>query len=423
VKIYWKIIKQSIRLSIEEIISSKLRSFLSLLGVAIGVLCVVAISTAVTSLEKNIENSFSSFGTDILYVQKWPWIWTDGDNYPWWRYLNRPNVNKRELEQIEKKISTAKAIALINFSERKTVKYLDREAENISLTGATKDYDLIKNFDFSSGRYFTDNEFVNGTHVCIIGANVADALLGGFSQKEGHKLRVGGIELVVNGVLKREGDDLFGFTLDNSIVVPYNTISLFTNENNAGDPLIAFKPKDGIPFEEMKYEVKGAMRAIRRLPPEQEDNFALNKMSVFTDGISSILSFVAFAGFIIGGFSLLVGGFGIANIMFVSVKERTNIIGIKKALGAKQVYILLEFLLEAIILCLFGGLIGLIMMFGLIKGLEWYLVNFQDSTFKFYFTLKNISIGFILSFIIGVISGLIPAYKASKMRPVDAIRS
>jgi putative ABC transport system permease protein len=173
----------------------------------------------------------------------------------------------------------------------------------------------------------------------------------------------------------------------------------------------------------MKFETRGAMRAIRRLPPTTDDDFALNKMSVFTDGISSVLTFVSFAGFLIGGFSMLVGGFGIANIMFVSVKERTNIIGIKKALGAKRIYILLEFLLEAIILCLLGGFIGLFLMYLLVTGLEWYLVTYQESTFVFYITASNIMTGFGISFVIGIISGFIPALQASKMRPVDAIRS
>jgi putative ABC transport system permease protein len=422
VLIYWKIIAQSIRLSFEEIVSSKLRSFLSLLGISIGVLCVVSVTTAVTSLEKNIQNSFASFGTDILYIQKWPWIWADDNDYPWWRFLNRPNVNDRELAQLENAMNTPDAVALINFTDRKTVKFADKFVENVNVTGATKDYNLIKNLDFVAGRYFTQGEFKSGSHICLIGANVSDALFDSPKSAEGKRIRVGGVELRVAGVLKREGDDLFGFTLDNSLVIPYNTLPLFSSANSSSDPLIALKPKDGIPFDEMKYEAKGAMRAIRRLAPNQDDNFALNKMSVFTDGISSILAFVSFAGFIIGGFSMLVGGFGIANIMFVSVKERTNIIGIKKALGAKQIYILLEFLLEAIILCLLGGLIGLLLMFSLIKSLEWYLITYQESTFIFYITFKNIMTGFILSFIIGVISGFIPAWQASRMKPVDAIR-
>lgn len=416
--IYWKILVQSFRLSFEEIRASKLRSYLSLMGVAIGVLCVVSVRTAVSSLEKNIQDSFASLGTDILYIQKWPWIW--GDDYPWWRFLNRPNVNERELERLSEQMHTAEAVALMNWAtNRPTVKYYDRSAENVTLTAATRDYNLIKNLDFTQGRYFTQNEFSNGAHVCLLGATISETLFG-TSTAELKEVRVGGIKMRVIGVLKREGDDLFGMTLDNTIVIPYNSLALFESESN--DPLLALKPKEGIAFDEMKYEARGAMRAIRRLAPNQEDNFALNKMSVFTDGISSILGFVGFAGFIIGGFSMLVGGFGIANIMFVSVKERTNIIGIKKALGAKQVYILMEFLLEAILLSLLGGLVGLAIMYVLIEALQWYLRVYQESSFVFYITASNLLTGFIISFVIGVISGFIPAWQASKMRPVDAIR-
>lgn len=416
--IYWKILAQSFRLSFEEIRTSKLRSSLSLMGVAIGVLCVISVRTAVTSLEKNIQNSFASLGTDILYIQKWPWIWTE--DYPWWRYLNRPVTNEREMKRLAANMHTAEAVVLMDWaSGGKTVKYADRSLDEAKIQAATEDYYLIKNLEFTQGRYFTQNEFNNTSHVCIIGATVAEVLFGS-SAAEQKEIRVGGIKLKVLGVLKREGDDLFGFSMDNTVLIPYKTLTIFTNQN---DPLLALKPKEGIAFDEMKYEARGVMRAIRRLAPGQEDNFALNKMSVFTDGISSILGFVGFAGMIIGGFSMLVGGFGIANIMFVSVKERTSIIGIKKALGAKQLYILSEFLLEAIILSLLGGIVGLFIMLVLIELLQWYLVAYQESSFVFYITFSNVMTGFLISFFVGVISGFIPAWQASKMRPVDAIRS
>lgn len=417
--IYWKILVQSFRLSFEEIRTSKLRSSLSLMGVAIGVLCVVSVRTAVTSLEKNITDSFASLGTDILYIQKWPWIW--GEDYPWWRFLNRPQVTEREQKQLSEMMHTTDGIALINWaSVSPTVKYYDRSVENVSLSAATQDYNLIRNFDFTQGRYFTQNEFSNGAHVCLLGASIADALFAS-SSAEQKQIRIGGIKMTVVGVLKREGSDLFGMSLDGAVLIPYHSLPLFESQSN--DPLLALKPKEGIAFDEMKYEARGAMRAIRRLAPNEEDDFALNKMSVFTDGISSILGFVGFAGMIIGGFSMLVGGFGIANIMFVSVKERTNIIGIKKALGAKQVYILMEFLLEAVLLSLLGGIVGLIIMYLLIEALQWYLREFQESSFVFYITAKNLLVGFLISFTVGVISGFIPAWQASKMRPVDAIRS
>ncbi|HEY0262637.1 MAG TPA: ABC transporter permease, partial [Chitinophagales bacterium] len=293
---YWRILTQSLRLSLEEISTSKLRSYLSLMGVAIGVLCVVSVRTAVTSLDKNIRSSFASLGTDILYIQKWPWIWSD--DYPWWRYVNRPNSNEREMNRLAQTVHSADAVALINFaSSGKTAKYYDRSVDEVKITAATRDYNLIKNLDFTQGRYFTQNEFNSGSHICVLGANIAETLFGNGSV-DLKEIRLGGIKMKVIGALKKEGDDMFGFSMDNTVLIPYNSLSLFESDGN--DPLLALKPKEGIAFDEMKYEARGAMRAIRRLAPNQEDNFALNKMSVFVDGLSSILDFVGFAGMIIG---------------------------------------------------------------------------------------------------------------------------
>jgi putative ABC transport system permease protein len=423
-QILFKIFSQSLRLSYEEIVSSKLRSFLSLLGISIGILCVISVRTAVNSLEKNIKDGFDSFGTDILYVQKWPLIWTDENNYPWWRYFNRPVVNYKELKQLQENVHSADAMALVNFAGGKTVKYEDRIAENVNMTGATYDYNKIKDMEFVQGRYFTASEADHPTYVCILGSNIAASLFEGRTQIEGEDIRLQGVKLKVIGVFKKEGENILGWTLDNMILIPYSILSNFTNVSNGGggDPLISVKPKLGVQMDELRYELKGAMRSIRRISPKQDDNFAINQMSVITDGISGIFSIVGIAGWIIGIFSILVGGFGIANIMFVSVKERTNIIGIKKALGAKQAYILMEFLLEAVMLCLLGGLMGLSLVLLLTSIANYVLLHFLESSFTFYLTASNVLLGVSISVIIGIIAGFIPAYQASKMRPVDAIR-
>lgn len=420
--VIFKIFFQSLRLSFEELRSSKLRSFLSLTGITIGILCVISVRTAVGSLEKNIKDSFDTFGGDILYVQKWPIIFSD--DYPWWRFYNRPQCNQKEMEMLRDKLKLAEATALVSFNGGKTAKYEDRVAEKITLTGATYQYDHIKDMEFSQGRYFTQAEADNPTYVCILGSEIAESLFQGRTKIIGEDIRVEGIQMKVIGVFKKEGNNLIGWTLDNMVMVPYSIMSTFVNTNGGGDgdPLIAVRPKAGIPVEELKYEVKGAMRSIRRLSPVKEDNFAVNQMSLITDQISSLFVFVNIAGLFIGGFSILVGGFGIANIMFVSVKERTNIIGIKKALGAKQIYILLEFLLEAIMLCMIGGAMGLLLVFGL-ASLANFMLHQSQSSFVFYLTTQNITIGLSISIVIGIIAGFIPAYQASRMKPVDAIRS
>jgi putative ABC transport system permease protein len=388
----------------------------------IGILCIISVFTATNSLEKNIKDSFDTFGGDILYVQKWPIIFTE--DYPWWRFYNRPHVTQGEMQLMQERLKLAEATALVSFNGGKTAKYEDQTAEKVTLTGATYEYDHIKDMDFTQGRYFTQTEADNATNVCILGAGIADALFEGKTQIEGQEIRVNGIRLKVIGVFKKEGDNLIGWTLDNMVMIPYPALAAFVDMSGPGgeDPLMAIRPKPGVPVDELTYEVKGAMRSIRRLPPTQEDNFAINQMSLITDKISQLFIFVNIAGVIIGFFSILVGGFGIANIMFVSVKERTNIIGIKKALGAKQVYILLEFLLEAVLLCVIGGLMGLVMVYGL-ASLANFLLKANQSTFVFYLTSKNIMIGLSISIIIGIIAGFIPAYQASRMRPVDAIRS
>ena len=409
-------------LSFAEIRAAKLRSFLSLLGITIGILCIISVRTAVNSLELNIQNSLASFGNDILYIQKWPWIWTDDNDYPWWKFLNRPVTNRRELEQLQNKLKGAEASCILYFAGATSVIAGDQVAEGTKILGASYDYNKIKEMDFTEGRYFTPAEASNAQPVALIGANVAESLFSGKGAIEGQQIKINGVKVTVIGVLKKEGSDMFGFTLDNNVIVPFSFMSMFVNMNsNDNDPLLAITPKKGVPIEELKYELAGAMRSIRRLSPFQDDNFAINQVSVFTDGIASIFVMVNFAGLIIGGFSILVGTFGIANIMFVSVQERVYQIGIKKALGARKIYILIEFLLEAIILCLLGGLMGLIVVILLFKALGW-AVTQSGSDFKFYITAQNIIIGISISVVTGIIAGFLPAWSAANMKPVDAIR-
>lgn len=417
-QIFW----QSLVLSLEELRAAKLRSFLSLLGITIGILCIISVRTAVNSLEMNIQNSLASFGNDIIYVQKWPWIWTE--EYPWWKYLNRPSTNRRELEQLQQTTKGAKAACIMFFAGNSTVIAGDHVAEGVSVNGVSYDYNKVKEMDFMEGRYFTPSESNNAQGVALLGAAVAETLFEGRSHIVGEEIKIRGVKVKVVGVLKKEGSDLFGFTLDNNVLVPFSYMSMFVNMTDGGsDPLIAVVPKENVPIEELKYELKGVMRSIRRLSPFAEDNFAINQVSVFTEGIASIFSIVSIAGWIIGIFSIIVGAFGIANIMFVAVKERTYIIGIKKAIGARQSFILLEFLLEAVVLCLIGGVVGLLVVVGLIQTLQYFVTNVWESDFQFYITFFNLALGVSISVIVGIIAGFIPAWSASRMKPVDAIRS
>ena len=408
-------------LSFAEIRAAKLRSFLSLLGISIGIICIISVRTAVNSLEMNVQNSFASLGNDIVYVQKWPWIWTE--DYPWWKYLNRPVSNKRELDQLQQLVKGAEASAILFIEGGKTALAGDQSVEGVSLVGASYDYNQIKTMDFTQGRYFTTSESNGAAPVALVGADIAEGLFPNRSNIEGEEFKVNGIKVKIIGVLKKEGSDLFGFSADNNVIIPYSYMNMFVNTRRGSDPLIAVIPKKGVPVDELKYELRGAMRSIRRLSPFAEDNFAVNQVSVFTEGIKGIFAFIGLVGIIIGGFSIIVGGFGIANIMFVAVKERTYIIGIKKAIGAKRIYILMEFLLEAIVLCLLGGVAGLVVVILLISGLQYLVTNVWENDFKFYITAYNLILGVSISVFVGVLAGFIPAWSASKMRPVDAIRS
>lgn len=416
-QIFW----QSLVLSFAEIRAAKLRSFLSLLGISIGIICIISVRTAVNSLEMNVQNSFASLGNDILYIQKWPWIWTD--DYPWWKYVNRPVSNKRELDQLQQITKGAKASCILFIENGRTAIVGDQSVEGISFVGASYDYNQIKEMEFTQGRYFTTSESNGAAAVALLGADVAEGLFPNRSNIEGEEIKVSGIKMKVIGVLKKEGSDLFGFSADNNVIIPYSYMTMFANMRRGNDPLIAVVPKKGVPVDELKYELRGAMRSIRRLSPFADDNFAVNQVSVFTEGIKNIFAFINVVGIIIGGFSIVVGGFGIANIMFVAVKERTYIIGIKKAIGAKRIYILMEFLLEAIVLCLLGGIAGLIVVILLISGVQYLVTNVWENDFKFYITAYNLTLGVSISVFVGVLAGFIPAWSASKMRPVDAIRS
>jgi len=419
-----KIILQSFVISFQEIREAKLRSFLSVTGITIGILCIISVRTAVSSLQINIQKGFESFGNDILYVQKWPWIFSDGNNYPWWKYLNRPVTNRRELEQIQEKVKGADASCILYFAGRLNVVANDKVAENVQVMGASYDYNKIKEMEFTQGRYFTPAESNNAQPVALIGASVAETLFPGIAQMEGREIKVNGVKMTVLGVFKKEGSDIFGFTLDDNVIVPFSFMSMFVNMNDGGnDPLIALKPAPGVPVDELRYEVKGAMRSIRRLSPYQEDNFAINNVNVIADVIVSYLGFVDVVGIVIGAFSIFVGAFGIANIMFVAVKERTYIIGIKKAIGAKKIFILLEFLLEAVVLCLIGGVVGLILVIGLFQLLQYVTTHIAHSNFHFYITPFNVMLGISISVVVGIMAGFIPAWFAANMKPVDAIRS
>jgi len=412
--VYLKLLNESIRMAWNALVVNKLRTILSLLGISIGILAIISVFTLVDSLERNIRENVQSLGDNTIYVQKWPWA--TGTDYTWWKYWQRPQPTLDEFKEIQRRSKAAEAV-VFQASTSKTVEHGSNVVENVNVVAVTHDFDKIKSFDIASGRYFTLLESNSGKNVCVIGMAISQGLFGK-KNPVGKSVKVFGRKVTVIGVFDVEGESIFGNSLDNQLLMPVNYArQLIKVDGNESGPMVMVCGKQGVGAEQLMDELQGIMRTLRRLKPLAEDNFALNEVSVLSKSLSSLFTMLNVAGGIIGGFSILVGGFGIANIMFVSVKERTHLIGIEKSLGAKNWFIMLEFLSEAIFLSLIGGIAGLLIVYLLT------LIASYVFDVNLYLTVANIVKGISISVIIGLIAGIVPAYLASKLSPVEAIRS
>lgn len=407
----FKLIRESFIFAFQAIIVNKLRTILSLSGITIGIFSVISVLTVFDSLERSIRDSLSDLGNNVLFIQKWPWMM--GGEYPWWRYVNRPETTLDEMEELIKRSNAAEA-ATFMFNTQSTAKYLNNSYDNVSVVAISHDYDKVLSVDIRDGRYFTRVESIAGRNVVIIGSEIAETLYPDLNPL-GKSIKIFGNKSTIIGVLASQGEGTFGNSTDEQVLMPVNYVRNFVNMRNIGTSIMV-KALPNVSNQQLKDEITGVMRSLRKLKPGQEDNFAINEVSVINQGLQSFFSGLAAIGWIIGGFSLLVGGFGIANIMFVSVRERTNIIGIQKAIGAKKYFILLEFLFEAVFLSLIGGIVGLLLIYIgtlLLKG---------AMPFALILSQGNILIGIVISTIIGLGSGIIPAWVASRLDPVEAIR-
>jgi putative ABC transport system permease protein len=410
--IYLKLLRESLIFAFNELIVNKVRTFLSLLGITIGIFSVIAVFTIFDSMEIYLRDSINSLGSNVLFVQKWPWMQEDLE---WWKIMNRDEPNLNDLDAISRRSELMEAASFLA-GTNKTLKNGNNSMENISVQGVSYDYPKIMSLEIQSGRFFTELEANNGRGVALIGATVAENLFPN-DDPIGKDIKIGGYKTYVIGIIKKKGDDAFGNSPDETLLVPINYMRNFVNLRRAGGGTIAVLAKSNVTNEQLRDELTGILRSYHRIKPGKEDDFAINETSVISKGFDALFGIVATVGWVIGGFSLLVGGFGIANIMFVSVRERVNIIGIQKSLGAKNFFILFQFLFEAIMLALIGGLFGLLIVFLLVI-----IVNvFFD--FRMVLTMSNILLGVSVSSFIGLVSGFVPAFQASKLDPVEAMRS
>ena len=412
----FEIVFSSLKMALMELWKNKLRTFLSLFGITIGIFCIIGVMATLGSLEHNIQQEIKSFGTNTIYLDKWDYSAGGDGQYPWWKFVKRPSPKHEQIDQIMQRTPSAK-YAAFKINRQSDVEYEDNALKNVLLYGFTDDFNNIQPVDIRIGRYISAAEFQQGTNAAVIGNEVAEQLFINPDRAIGKTITTKGKKVVVVGVIKKQGNQMLGgWQLDQAVVMSYRFARTIMEERYA-EPLILVQGLDNMPISILKDDLKGAMRAINKLSPAQEDNFSLNDVNEWSKAFEAAFSGINMGGMIIGGISLIVGLFGVANIMFVSVKERTSQIGLKKAIGAKSHIILIEFLLEAAFLCLIGGFIGLLLVLGLTKVLS------GAFNFPIYISTSNLVTAISICFVVGVLAGIIPAIIAARLNPVVAIRS
>lgn len=414
-RFFW--LNESIRFAYLALRSNPLRTLLSLLGVTIGIFVIITVLSLVDSMEINVKNSFKIVGEKVLFVQKWPISFED--DYPWWKYYRRPVTTYNEFKALKKRLTNAEGVAISGTMRNANITFLDNSVENLVIQAITYEFDKTIFFNFEFGRYFLENEIEGKKKVVMLGFDVSKELFGN-SDPTGKTVKIKGIPFIIIGVLKKQGNSLIGESTDYALFIPFTVLAQYVSTKSRGfNSFIAIKCKPEEDIDALEAEATGIMRNLRRLKPGQEDNFSVNRIEMLLKAMDMVFKVMGTVGWVIGGFSMLVGGFGIANIMFVSVKERTHIIGIKKSLGAKNSFILAEFLFESVLLSLLGGILGILIVLAGTWGLNYWI----GDSFTIHLTARNFLLAIGISGTIGMLAGILPAMFAAALNPVDAIRA
>lgn len=409
-----RLFRESLAFAWSAIVMNKLRTFLSLLGVMVGIFVISAVFAVVDSMEDNLMESFDMLDDDVFFIQKWPWSF--GEDYPWWKYVQRREPSIRDYKELESRLNLAEAVAF-QMKGMYSIKAGDNMMLNIPLAAVSHNYHEVISLNLGSGRLFNESESASGAPVAVIGNDVAEKLFGKV-EALGKKLKVKGIRLEVIGILEKEGASIVSTGLDEFVMVPARLGPKFFDVHSSEGNSIFVKCKKGVEMAVLKDEIIQQFRSIRRVRPNDEDDFAVNQIDMLIGIITAIFTQVELGGWFIAIFAILVGCFSIANIMFVSVRERTRIIGIQKALGAKSSFILIQFLFESVALCVFGAILALIAIQILIS-----LINYAGLGLNLSVSIYRVGVAMSIAVVSGLVSGIVPALKAANMPPVDAMRS
>ncbi len=410
---FLRLFKEGFLFAINSVIANKLRTFLSLFGITIGIFCIISVFTVLDWMEKSIRENINSMGSNVIYVQKIPWSFDR--NLAWWDIIRWPSISLNDYQAVLNKSAKAEAVSLVAAQAEK-IKYRNNVANDVVLGAVTDNLEKVVAFEIENGRYFSPYEYLSGSNVAVLGAEIAERLFEN-NDPVGKEVTIAGHKAKIIGVLKKEGQGGISLSnVDQLTLIPLNFGRSFINlRNRFIETQMILKAKSGVSVQELSDEITMILRAARRLKPVETTNFSVNTPTMLSQGFEAVFNGINIAGWIIGAFAILVGGFGIANIMFVSVRERTNIIGIQKALGAKRFFILQQFLTESVVLSITGGLLGLLLIF-----IGTLIVNYLYEL-NMYLTFGNVILAIFISGVIGIVAGYAPANAAARMNPVDAI--